>query len=141
MPCSESAVDALVSTPVLPPAIDTSQLVELAGEDSEFVQSVVVSFEKSMAQLRATMVAAASSGELQQVVRAAHQVKGAASNLYAVSLSSLAADIEANARALSPSELQERLARLSAEMGRATAALNAFAAQAGNFGSAQSPRG
>jgi CheY-like chemotaxis protein len=134
---SEAAVDDLVSAShESPAAIDASQLGELAREDSDFVQSVVASFEKSMAQLHATMLAAAAAGELQQVVRAAHQVKGAASNLHAVSLSTVAADIEANARALSASELQERIGRLGAEITRATSALQAFAVQSGHRASA-----
>ncbi len=125
-----------LSPAALPPAVDTTQLVELAGEDSEFVQSVVASFEKSMAQLHTTMLAAAANGELQQVVRAAHQVKGAASNLYASALSTLAADIEANARSLSSADLHDRLARLGAEITRASTALRSFAADAGHRASA-----
>ncbi len=89
---AEAEVAALISAPAQPPPVDVAQLTELAGEDQEFVQSVVVSFEKSMAQLLATMHAAASRGEAQQLARAAHQVKGAAANLYATVLSALAAD-------------------------------------------------
>jgi HPt (histidine-containing phosphotransfer) domain-containing protein len=111
-----------------PPAVDVSQLAELAGEDQEFVQSVVLSFEKSMAQLLATMHSAASQGEVQQLVRAAHQVKGAAANLHAAVLSGLAADLEVNARTLSQAQTQERLNRIAMEIGRATAALQNFAA-------------
>jgi PAS domain S-box-containing protein len=70
-PLSETDVAAMVSAPALPPAVDASQLSELAAEDQEFVQSVVLSFEKSMAQLLATMHAAASQGDAQQVARAA----------------------------------------------------------------------
>jgi two-component system sensor histidine kinase/response regulator len=132
----EAAVEAMVTAPAPPPAIDTSQLSELAGEDHEFVQSVVLSFEKSMAQLLSTMHAAAERGEPQQVARAAHQVKGAAANLYATSLSALAADIEANARTLLPAETQERLTRLAAEISRATTALRSFAETAGHRASA-----
>jgi PAS domain S-box-containing protein len=132
----ESAVAAMVSAPALAPAIDTSQLSELAGEDHEFVQSVVLSFEKSMAQLLSTMQAAAERDEPQQVARAAHQVKGAAANLYASALSTLAADIEANARTLRPAEVQERLARLAMEISRVTMALQSFAATAGHRASA-----
>ena len=54
---AESDVAALVTSAVaVPPcAVDISQLGELAGEDPEFVKSVVLSFEKSMAQLLARM--------------------------------------------------------------------------------------
>jgi CheY-like chemotaxis protein/HPt (histidine-containing phosphotransfer) domain-containing protein len=127
---SEPEVAAMVSAPALPPAVDVSQLRELAGEDQEFLQSVVESFEKSMAQLLATMHAAASRGEAQPLARAAHQVKGAAANLYATVLSSLAADIEANAKTMSQAQMQERLNRLALEIGRATAALQGFARDA-----------
>ncbi len=105
----------MVTAPAQPPAVDISQLSELAGEDREFVQSVVLSFEKSMAQLLATMHAAASQGEAQQLARAAHQMKGAAANLHATVLSSLAADLEANAKTLSQAQMQERLNRLAWE--------------------------
>jgi CheY-like chemotaxis protein len=125
---AETEVAALVAAPAQPPAVDVAQLAELAGEDREFVQSVVMSFEKSMAQLLATMHAAASHGEAQQLARAAHQVKGAAANLHATVLSSLAADLEANAKTLSQAQMQERLNRLAMEIGRATAALQNFAA-------------
>jgi PAS domain S-box-containing protein len=130
---AESDVAALVtaSVPVPPPAVDISQLSELAGEDQEFVRSVVLSFEKSMAQLLATMHAAASQGEAQQLARAAHQVKGAAANLHATVLSGLAADLEANARTLSQAQMQDRLNRVAMEIGRATAALQNFAAGTG----------
>jgi two-component system, sensor histidine kinase and response regulator len=133
---AEKDVAALVTTPAQQPAIDVAQLAELAGEDREFVQSVVLSFEKSMAQLLATMHAAASRGEVQQVARAAHQVKGAAANLHATVLSSLAAEIEANAKAMSQAVMQERLNRLALEIGRATAALQNFAAGGGQRASA-----
>ena len=128
---TEKDVAALVTAPAQPPAVDTAQLSELAKEDQEFVQSVVLSFEKSMAQLLATMHAAASRGEPQQVARAAHQVKGAAANLHATVLSSLAAETEANARTMSQAQMQERLNRLALEIGRATAALQNFAAGTG----------
>ena len=124
---AESDVAAMVTAPAQPPAVDISQLSELAGEDQEFVQSVVSSFEKSMAQLLATMHAAASRSEVQQLARAAHQVKGAAANLHAAGLSALAADIEANAKTMSQAQMQERLNRLALEIARATAALQNFA--------------
>ena len=133
---AEAEVAALVTAPAQPPAVDISQLGELAGEDQEFVQSVVVSFEKSMAQLLATMHAAASRGEAQQMARAAHQVKGAAANLHATTLSALAADIEAAAKTMSQAQMQERLNRLALEIGRATAALQNFAAGTGRRASA-----
>jgi PAS domain S-box-containing protein len=133
---AERDVAALVATPAQPPVVDTSQLSELAGEDQEFVQSVVLSFEKSMAQLLATMHGAASRGEVQQVARAAHQVKGAAANLHAAVLSGLAAEIEANAKTMSQAQIQERLNRLALEIGRATTALQTFAASAGHRASA-----
>ncbi|MEJ1962413.1 MAG: PAS domain-containing protein [Gammaproteobacteria bacterium] len=126
----------LVTAPSRPPAIDTSRLGELGGDDHEFVSSVVLSFEKSMAQLLASMHAAAARGEAHQVARAAHQVKGAAANLYAQELSSLAAEIEANARTLSPPQMAERLSRLALEIARATAALRNFAAGAAHRASA-----
>jgi PAS domain S-box-containing protein len=129
-------VAAIVTTPALPPAVDTSQLSELAGEDQEFVQSVVLSFEKSMAQLLGSMRTAASRGEAHQLVRAAHQVKGAAANLQAQELSALAAQLEANAKTLSPPEIEERLSRLAVEIARATTALQNFAATAGHRASA-----
>jgi CheY-like chemotaxis protein len=125
---ADTDVAAMVTAPTQPPAVDASQLRELAGEDQEFVQSVVLSFEKSMAQLLATMHGAASRGEAQPLARAAHQVKGAASNLHATALSALAADLEANAKTLSQAQMQERLNRLALEIGRATAALQNFAA-------------
>ena len=129
---SESAVEALVTTPAPaePPAVDVAQLTELAGEDYEFVQSVVASFERSMGQLLANMHAAAERGEAQQVARAAHQVKGAAANLHAKALSTLAADIEANVRSLPPADTQERLKVLALEIERATIALRVFAEDA-----------
>jgi len=127
---AESAVEALVTAPAEPPAVDISQLTELAGEDYEFVQSVVASFEKSMGQLLATMHASAEKGEAQQVARAAHQVKGAAANLHAKALSTLAADIEANVRSLPAAEVQTRLKSLAVEINRATIALRAFAEDA-----------
>jgi two-component system, sensor histidine kinase and response regulator len=126
----ESAVETLVTTPAEPPAVDSAQLTELAGEDYEFVQSVVASFEKSMGQLLTNMHSAADRGEAQLVARAAHQVKGAAANLHAKPLSTLAADIEANARSLPVSEIQDRLKALAVEINRATIALRAFAEDA-----------
>jgi CheY-like chemotaxis protein/HPt (histidine-containing phosphotransfer) domain-containing protein len=125
---ADSEVAAIVTAPAQPPAVDISQLTELAGEDQELVQSVVSSFEKSMAQLLATMHGAASRGEAQALARAAHQVKGAAANLRATTVSALAADLEANAKTLSQAQMQERLNRLALEIGRATAALQNFAA-------------
>jgi two-component system, sensor histidine kinase and response regulator len=133
---AETEVAAIVTATVQAPAVDVSQLSELAREDQEFVQSVVMSFEKSMAQLLATMHAAASRGEAQQLARAAHQVKGAAANLHATVLSGLAADIEANAKTMSQAQMQERLNRLAQEIGRATVALQTFAGSTGKRASA-----
>jgi HPt (histidine-containing phosphotransfer) domain-containing protein len=89
-----------------------------------------------MAQLLATMHSAASRGEMQQLARAAHQVKGAAANLHAMVLSGLAAEIEASAKTMSQAQMLERLNRLALEIGRATAALQDFASGSGQRASA-----
>jgi hypothetical protein len=62
--------------------------------------------------------------------------EGAAASLHATTLSTLAADIEANARTMPAADIQERINRLAVEIARATAALQAFAARAGQRASA-----
>ena len=127
VPMDETAVEELVTAPLPAPPLDVAQLRDLVGDDNEFIRSIAESFRASTAALLASLCAAAAKGDRTQVARAAHQIKGASANLFAEPLREISAQIEAQAVSLPDGEMQLRIARLTLEVGRATAALQAFA--------------
>jgi two-component system, sensor histidine kinase and response regulator len=125
---SEVAVASLICAPGSPPAIDVTQLQELAAGDEEFIRSIAESFAKSSSALLGSMRNSLASDERRQLARAAHQLKGASANLYAEALRSLCADLEVQAKTLGGTQLEEKISRLAVEIERVCSALNGFAA-------------
>jgi CheY-like chemotaxis protein len=124
---NDASVDRLVSTPADPPPLDVAQLRELCGDDVEFIRSIAESFASSSAQLVACLRAGAASGEALAISKAAHALKGASANLYAEKCRDLAAELEHESAKLSKADIESRITRLSREIERVCAALNAMA--------------
>ncbi len=121
---SEGAVSELVTAPAPLAAIDFTQLQELAAGDDDFIRSVADSFANSSKALLTAIRAAAAHDDRRQLARAVHQLKGASANLYAEAASALCAELEAQATTLTATQISEKIARLSAEIERASTALN-----------------
>jgi PAS domain S-box-containing protein len=124
---NDAAVDRMVSSPAESPPLDVAQLRELCGDDAEFIQSIAESFASSSTQLVAALRAGAASGDGSAISKAAHALKGASANLYAEKCRDLAAELEHENAKLSKADIESRITRLSREIERVCAALNAMA--------------
>jgi two-component system, sensor histidine kinase and response regulator len=124
---NDTAVDQMVTTAAEPPPLDVAQLLELTGDDAEFIRSIAESFASSSAQLVASLQTGAASGDTAQIARAAHALKGASANLYAEKLREQAAELEANGGKFSKADLEGRIAKLTREIERVCVALRGLA--------------
>jgi PAS domain S-box-containing protein len=126
----EAQVESLVSAPAGPPPVDLAQLQDLAGDDAEFILSIAESFAQSSAQLLEQLRTGASKGDVTQMTKAAHALKGAAANLYAATLRDQAQQLESNAAKFARAELEARIADAARECERVCAALQGLATKA-----------
>lgn len=115
------------------PVIDPAALANLRalGTDGgdDFLQEIIAIFTADTPERIAELEAALTRGEADRYVRAAHSIKGSASNVGALQLQQAAARLEAQARVGGPAGTETLLAAVKAEYARASAALDAIVAR------------
>ncbi|HLS82668.1 MAG TPA: response regulator [Steroidobacter sp.] len=104
-------------------AIVRQRLAEIAGGDQAFLSELVETFCTVARQTLLDIAAAARSDDKDALARAAHRLKGAAANLHAHPLASLARQLETRARTDHAAGLDVAIASLTAECERTCAAL------------------
>jgi HPt (histidine-containing phosphotransfer) domain-containing protein len=106
-----SGVSAAEALPERPP-LDLAKLMEITEGDSDFTNELLGTFlasaEQSLDEMNQTLV----SDDRQQLARAAHKLKGAASNVHACEVARMAAQVEAEA----VGAVKESLATLIAQL-------------------------
>jgi CheY-like chemotaxis protein/HPt (histidine-containing phosphotransfer) domain-containing protein len=107
----------------VPPAIDLEALRQVTGGDAEFERELADTFVASGDQALADIIAALKASDYDTVRKRAHALKGASANIYAISLSSTASNLENAARIQAApdmsglvEELAEKLAAVNAEL-------------------------
>jgi HPt (histidine-containing phosphotransfer) domain-containing protein len=106
------------------------ELVDLAGDgDPELLLDLIDMFLDDAPLKVRTIVEAAAAGDLEAVERAAHSLKGSSGNLGAVLLQEVAEQLQIAGRTRTAQSLDELLARLHDESGRAAQALSSLRKQ------------
>lgn len=95
-----------------PELLDLSRLEIALGGDTSLIGDILQMYEGTAADDLASLDKAVSSGDLDQVTRRAHSLKGASANVGADAVAQLAATIERSARAGSLEQAAARLPQL-----------------------------
>jgi HPt (histidine-containing phosphotransfer) domain-containing protein len=110
------------------PAIDAeafARLLEITGGDPEFLAELVDTYlQDGAAQVEALRVAA-TSGDIEGVVRPAHTLKSSSASVGAMPLAELCRTLEADARSGHVPDLAARVAAVADAFTAASAALQA----------------
>jgi PAS domain S-box-containing protein len=100
-----------------------ARLMEIAGDDAEFIAELIGAFIAGGEETLAELQAAIASGDQDAIGRAAHKLKGASSNLHVDGLAALTLEIESRAKSGRQSNWQEELEKLKIEFNRVSEAL------------------
>jgi signal transduction histidine kinase/DNA-binding response OmpR family regulator len=106
------------SAPLEPPPIDRSVLAPLSAGDEEMEKQVVVEFARVNHDDVSRLGKAVQVGAAQEVVQAAHRIKGASRSVGAVAISDAAAAIERAAKAGDWAAIASGRAKLAREVER-----------------------
>ena len=117
----EEALPELAPTHSAP--VDLDALNEVTGGDVEFAADLVESYISSSRELLTKIQDCFARGDRYQLARAVHQLAGASANVYATRLRELCSDVERMAETVTAAQLEQHMARVSAELARVTAVL------------------
>ena len=121
-----AVVDATSPEATPPPEMhEALALVQRIG-GKELLRKVISLFRSTSEQRLAALRAALSGGELQQVSRLAHAMKGSAAQVGAEALRAVSLTLEKEAASLSPHEAAACLEALAVEVTSAWAQLEAY---------------
>jgi HPt (histidine-containing phosphotransfer) domain-containing protein len=116
--------------------VDLAMLAEVTDGDPEFAQQLIDAYIGSSNQSLQEMQLATQNDDRVGLSKAAHKLKGASANIYAVLVRELAAAIENQAADVPTEELQVMIASIAEEIERAQQhLLTAVAAAAPPLGS------
>jgi len=97
------------------PPVDLNKLHELTEGDPEFTAELIATFYDSTSLCLEDITSGVRRDEREQIVRTAHRLKGAASNIHADDLAEVAALLESTATSLTPAELSHQIATLRSQ--------------------------
>lgn len=97
------------------PVLDRHHLLDLTDGDAEFERELIDTYRASATAILSRLRAGLSAGELTQVMREAHALKGASINIGAMAMGKCAGAIEAAARAGDLALVVRAVSRLDAE--------------------------
>jgi two-component system, sensor histidine kinase and response regulator len=117
------ALSRFLKEEAVPPAVDLEALRQITGGDAEFERELADTFVASGDQALADIIAALKTNDYDTVRKRAHALKGASANIHAVSLSTVASNLENAARSQAlpvmsglVDELAQKLAAVNAEL-------------------------
>jgi HPt (histidine-containing phosphotransfer) domain-containing protein len=99
-------------------ALDRTRLAELSGHEDDFERELLAVFLASATGDVDRIAAAIEAGDPNELVRAAHGLKGASEQIGANGLATIAADMESHGSSASPGRLVEILVALEREVER-----------------------
>jgi HPt (histidine-containing phosphotransfer) domain-containing protein len=106
--------------------VDLPDLLARVENDRELLEELFAMFKEELPVLQDALHEAMNISNLPQTVTAAHTLKGMLANMSMKHGASLAAHIEAAARAGDSPEIQVRLAELDSEIAALSVAIEAF---------------
>jgi CheY-like chemotaxis protein/HPt (histidine-containing phosphotransfer) domain-containing protein len=126
-PAQKSALDdtivsEMLDAPLLLP-INFAKVRASTGGDDAFLRELAQTFVTTSTELIAEIRQCAKNCDRQGVCRAAHSLKGACASMHAEPLRELSRELEARALTLTETEITERIAQVTSEFERVTAAV------------------
>ncbi len=112
----------------LEPYVNVPELLARVDNDRELLAELFTLFQEDFPRLRNALGSAADSGDLLQMEKAAHKLKGMLANLSIEQGAELAAGAETAARAGDAQQVRQALAAFDREAAGFSAALDVFMA-------------
>lgn len=110
--------------------VNLPELLDRVEGDEDLLRELLVLFQEDLPGSRDAMQIAIDRGDLGEIERAAHKLKGMLANLSAKSTVLLAAEIEATARAGNTLKIPELVSAFEAQITAFSVALDSFMASA-----------
>lgn len=98
--------------------IDLGRLEEIAGDDPEFIDEILVTFVESTNELMEPLREGVRAGDAAAILRESHRLKGSSANIGAVVLQAHSFELEKLGRAGATEGAAELLARIESEFDR-----------------------
>ena len=123
-------VQQLLLAPVSPgpPSVDFEKLMDLAGNDMEFVRELAEAYAISAQEILAESRRASAADDRKALARAAHKLRGASANIYAERVRAACGELEDDAATLAGAEIDSKLHLLQGLLEVAHAELQAYLA-------------
>ena len=113
---AESVADEESPSTAVP--VDLSALGQMVDGDVQFEQELLDTFVEGVTQMSSELLEQLGRGERGELTRTAHRLKGAAGNVYALTLKELSAQLEAEAPTATAQQLSDGVNSLCREVTR-----------------------
>ena len=110
--------------------VNLPELLERVENDEDLLEELFSLFQEDLPGSREALQTAIDKGDLGEIERAAHRLKGMLANLSAKRAAALAAEIESTARADNAQKIPELMLTFDPQIAAFSAALNSFTASA-----------
>lgn len=121
---------AMKSVNLLEEYMNLPELLDRVENDEDLLAELFVLFQEDLPGSREALQTAIDEGDLGQIERAAHRLKGMLANLSVKRAASLAAEIESAARTANAQKIPELMLTLDPQIRALSAALDLFTASA-----------
>ena len=118
------------SVTLLEEYVNLPELLDRVENDEDLLRELFVLFQEDLPGSREALQAAIDEGDLGEIERAAHRLKGMLANLSVKRTASLAAEIESAARAGNAQKIPELVSTFDPQIIAFSAALDSFTASA-----------
>ncbi len=108
--------------------LNLPELLERVENDEDLLRELLALFQEDLPASRNALQTAIAGGDLTEIERAAHRMKGMLANLSAKQAASLAAEIESAARAGDSLKISELISLFDPQIATLSAALGSFLA-------------
>jgi|SRR5579872_832420 len=108
--------------------LNLPELLERVENDEDLLRELLALFQEDLPASRNALQTAIAGGDLTEIERAAHRMKGMLANLSAKQAASLAAEIESAARAGDSLKIPELISLFDPQIATLSAALGSFLA-------------
>ena len=110
--------------------LNLPELLDRVENDEDLLRELLALFQEDLPGSREALQTAIDGGDLGEIERAAHRLKGMLANLSAKRAAALAAEIESTARAANAQKIPELMLTFDPQIAAFSAALDSFTASA-----------
>lgn len=115
---------------VLSEFLNLPELLDRVENDEDLLRELLALFQEDLPGSRKALQTAIDGGDVGEIERAAHRLKGMLANLSAKQAAALAAEIESTARAANAHKIPELMLTFDLQIAAFSAALDSFTASA-----------